>query len=148
MKLLPNEEQLLTSNEDKIILTNFRIQMTDKEWGQSFNISIFLEDISSIEVKYRSHIILIVLGIICVLGGFYMGGQHGGSNVMTTGIVLGGIFFAAWWFTRRHIISISSDGGSSLNFLVTGMGEDTITNFIYKLSLAKFNRINQLQKFT
>ena len=118
MKLLPNEERLLTSNEEKVIVTNFRIQMTDKEWGQSFNIGIFLEDISSIEVKYSSHIILILIGIICVLGGFYLGGQHGSGEALTIGIVFGGIFFAAWWFTRKHIISISSDGGAALNFQI------------------------------
>ena len=73
MKLLPNEEKLITSNEDKIVLTNHRIQMTDSFWGQSFTISIFLEDISSIEIKYKSNILLLILGAICVLGGFYMG---------------------------------------------------------------------------
>ena len=158
MKLLPNEEAVLSSNGDKIILTNYRIQMTDSEWGQSFNISIFLEDISSIEVKYSSHIILIIIGIICVLGGFFMGNAYTahsaeysqgggiGSSAMFTGIIFGGMFFAAWWFTRKHIISISSDGGSSLNFLVTGMSDDTISDFIYKLSFAKNTRVNQLHK--
>ena len=148
MKLLPNEEKVLTSNDDKIILTNYRIQMMDKEWGQAFNISIFLEDISSIEVKYKSHIYLLIIGIICVLAGFYMGGQHSGSNSLIGGLVLGGIFIAIWWFTRSHVISIGSDGGSSLNFLVTGMSEDAINDFTDKLSLAKYNRVNLLQKIS
>ncbi|MCX6306490.1 MAG: hypothetical protein NT040_16120 [Bacteroidetes bacterium] len=146
MKLLPNEENVLTSNEDKIILTNYRVQMTDSLWGQSFNISIFLEDISSIEVKYRSYPFLILLGVLFVLSGSYLGGQHGGSGAMTGGIVLGLLFFAAWWFTRKRVISISSDGGSSLNFIVTEMSDDTVADFIYKLSLAKNNRVNQLQR--
>jgi len=148
MKLLPNEEKVLTSNEDKIILTNYRIQMTDSEWGQSFNISIFLEDISSIEVKYKSYIFLLILAVICVLGGFYLASQHGGSSSLIGGLVLGGIFFAIWWFTRKHVISISSDGGSSLSFLVTGMNDEIISDFIYKLSLAKYIRVNQLQKIS
>lgn len=61
MKLLPNENKLLTLNEDKIILTNLRIQMTDSVWGQSFSISIFLEDISSIESKYKSNIVQLII---------------------------------------------------------------------------------------
>ena len=146
MKLLPNEEKLITSNEDKIILTNHRIQMTDSVWGQSFTISIFLEDISSIEMKYKSNILFIILGVICVLGGVYMGGQNGGSESMIGGLVLGGIFFALWWFTRKHIISISSDGGASLNFMVQGMGDEKIANFIHNVSLAKQTRVNQLAK--
>lgn len=42
MKLRPNEEKLITLKADKIILTNYRIQMTDSALGQSFTISIFL----------------------------------------------------------------------------------------------------------
>lgn len=145
MKLLQNEEQLLTSNGDKIILTNHRIQLTDSVWGQSFSISIFLEDISSIETKYKSNILLLILGAICVLGGFYIAG-NGGGQAMVGGIVIGGIFFAIWWFTRKHIISISSNGGASLNFIVQGMGEDIINNFVYRVSLAKQTRVNQLHK--
>ena len=146
MKLLPNEEKLITSNADKIILTNHRIQMTDSVWGQSFTISIFLEDISSMEIKYKSNILFIILGVICVLGGVYTAGQHGGSEAMIGGLVLGGIFFALWWFTRKHIISISSDGGASLNFMVQGMGKDKIADFIHNVSLAKQTRVNQLHK--
>ncbi len=145
MKLLPNEEKLITSNENKIILTNHRIQMTDSVWGQSFTISIFLEDISSLEIKYKSNIIFIILGVIYLLGGVYMARQ-GGSEAMIGGLVLGGIFFALWWFTRKHIISISSDGGASLNFMVQGMGEDKIADFIHNVSLAKQTRVNQLHK--
>ena len=141
MKLLPNEEKLITSNEDKIVLTNHRIQMTDSFWGQSFTISIFLEDISSIEIKYKSNILLLILGAICVLGGFYMGFKG-----MPLGLVLGGIFFAVWWFTRKHIISISSDGGSSLNFMVQGMGDEKINDFVHNVSVAKQTRVNQLAK--
>jgi len=145
MKLLPTEEKLITSNEDKIILTNHRIQMTDSVWGQSITISIFLEDISSLEIKYKSNIIFIILSIICLLGGASSAGQEG-STALIGGLVFGGIFFALWWFTRKHIISISSDGGASLNFMVQGMGDDKIDDFIHNISLAKQTRVNQLHK--
>ncbi len=59
MKLLPNEEKLITSNEDRIILTNFRITKRDEIWGKSYRISIFLEDISSIEVHFKSNCIFL-----------------------------------------------------------------------------------------
>lgn len=146
MRFLPNEEKLITSNKDKIILTNYRIQMTDRVWGQSFTISIFLEDISSIEIKYKSNILLLLLCTICVLGGLYIAGQSNGIEGMLGGVILGGIFFAMWWFTRKHIISISSDGGSSLNFIVQGMGDEKIHDFVHNVSLAKQARVNQLAK--
>ncbi len=145
MKLLPNEDRLLSSNGDKVILTNYRILMTESVWGQSFSISIFLEDISSIETKYKSNIFLLIIGAICVLVGFYSA-TNGGGQAMVIGVVIGGIFFAIWWFTRKHIISISSNGGALLNFMVQGMDDDIINNFVYRVSLAKLTRVNQLHK--
>ena len=143
MNLLPNEEKLVSSNEDKIILTNHRIHLTDSVWGQSFTISIFLEDISSIEIKYKSTILFIILGVLCILGGFYASAQ-GGSFL--GGIFLGGIFLALWWFTRKHVVSVSSNGGSSLNFIVQGMADEKISDFVHKISVAKQTRVNQIHK--
>ena len=142
MKLLTNEEKLITSNNNKIILTNHRIQMKDSFWGQSFTVIIFLEDISSIEIKYKSVILFLILGFICMLGGFYLFIENSGI----LGFVLSGIFFAFWWFTRKHIVSISSKGGSSLNFMVQGIGDEKINEFIHNVSHAKLTRINQLAK--
>lgn len=144
MKLLPNELEVVTSNDNKIILTNHRIQMNDSMWGQSFFISIFLEDISSIETKYKSYIFFLILAGISVLGGIF--GVVSGNEEAFLSLIFGGIFFAAWWFTRKHVISISSNGGSSLNFIVQGMGNEQINDFVYKVSLAKQTRVNQLHK--
>ncbi|MGB5031541.1 MAG: hypothetical protein WBO76_05480 [Saprospiraceae bacterium] len=146
MNLLPNENKLFTSNEDKIILTNLRIQMTDRVWGQSFSISVFLEDISSIESKYKSNILLLIFGVICVCVGFYLSGQRGGNESMFVGFVVAAVFLAVWRLTRKHIISVTSVGGTSLNFMVQGMGDDKINDFVYNVSLAKLTRVNQLAK--
>ena len=145
MKLLPNEEKLITSNADKIVLTDHRIQMTDSVWGKTFTISIFLEDISSIETKYKSKILFIILGAICVLGGVYIAGEYSADEGIAL-LILGVIFFAVWWFTRKHIVSISSDGGSSLNFMVHGTGKEKIQDFVHSVSVAKQKRVNQLHK--
>lgn len=144
MKLLPNEERLVSSNGDKIILTDHRIQMTDRAWGHSFTISMFLENISSIEIKYRSNTLLLVLGIVITLGGVYMGGQFHGSQPLAVGIALGGSFLLGWWFSRKHVISISSNGGSPLNFEVQGMSEEEINHFVYRVSLAKRERVQRI----
>ena|SRR6218665_320052 len=150
MKYLPAETLIAASRGDKLVLTNHRIQMTDSNfWGQSFTISIFLEDISSMEVKHKSNTLLLMLGIICVLGGFIRNGFMdivGSEYAMFAGFVLGGIFFAIWFFTRKHIISISSNGGSSLNFIAQYMSDEKIDDFLYNVSLSKQTRVNQLAK--
>lgn len=144
MKLLQNEEKLISSNADKIVLTNQRIMLTDKVWGKSFKISICLENISSIESHYKSNILFLILGIFFTLGGLVMSTQGGGGGAAMGGLVLGGVFIAIWWFTRKHIVTISSNGGSHLNFIVENMSNDKIDDFVTTVQEAKIKRVNQL----
>jgi hypothetical protein len=58
MKKLENENVILTSNNDKVILTDHRIHMKVKDWGIDYSIGIFLEDISSIEVQKQFDIVV------------------------------------------------------------------------------------------
>lgn len=118
--------------------------MRDEIWGKSYKISIFLEDISSIEVQYKSNIIFLIIGIILALVGLVMSEQGGGQAV--SGLIGGGIFIALWGFTRKHLVTISSDGGSSLNFVVQGMTDDKIEDFVTSVQDAKRKRVNQLFK--
>ena len=144
MKLLQNEEKLISSNADKIVLTNQRIIMTEKVWGKSFKISICLEDISSIETHYKSNILFLIVGAILALGGLVMLTQAGPAAIR--GLVLGGIIIAIWWFTRKHLVTLSSKGGSHLNFIVENMSDEKIDNFITSVQEAKIKRVNQLFK--
>ena len=148
MKLFPKEHEILSSNENKIILTNHRIQMNDKEWGRSNSITIFLEDISSMQTLYKSNILWLILGALCLLFSVYsfltLEQYYGDTSPIKIAFVLGLIFLALWWFSKRHIISIHSDGGKPLEFLVNRMSDSQIEDFIDKVQLAKAQRINEL----
>ena len=139
MKLLPNEEVILTLSNEQLTLTNQRIHMNYAELGQAMTISIFLEKISSIETKYKSYLFLLIIAAIVFLGGI-------AGNEMTGAVVGGGIFFAIWWFTRKHVVTITSDGGSSLNYMIQGISTDNIHDFVHQVSAAKQNRTHQLFK--
>ncbi|HEV8083378.1 MAG TPA: hypothetical protein VGP55_09265 [Chitinophagaceae bacterium] len=146
MTLLPNEEKLLISNDEKVILTTHRIRMADSQWYNSFSIVIFLEDISSIETKYRGNILILIFSCLEILSGFYFSWQKYGYSPLNFNFI-GGIFLLLfWWFSRKHIISISSNGGSTLNFQVDQMSKGQIENFIYNLQSAKTKRIDRLYK--
>ena len=142
MNLLTNEETLITSKGNNIILTNRRIYMKQSQWGSAYSISIFLEDISSLETKYNSNIIFILLAVISVLAGVYLAKENG--QALVAGLIFGALFLALWFYTRKHIISISSDGGASLNFKVEGMADDKIDAFIASVSDAKLKRTEEL----
>src|SRR5690349_12164197 len=108
MMLLSNEEELVSSNGGKIILTNQRIHQDDRAWGNAYSITIFLEDISSIEMRYSSNMMFLILGIIAALFCSYSfmsdsdGAPAGISLIATLG------FFVLYWISRKHIVSITS----------------------------------------
>jgi len=150
MYLLNNEIEILSSNENKVILTNQRIHMEDKEWGRSYNITLFLEDISSIEVKYSSLIIALIIaifaGLIGLMNSANSQNSNGGPNFQVISFIASAFFLIIYFISRTHIVSITSNGGKSLNFKVKGMKDDMIEDFIYKVQQAKSQRIEQLNK--
>jgi hypothetical protein len=60
MELLPGESILLTSNDQKLILTSQRIQMTDTLEAKSFTVVIFLENISSVVSHNKGNMLMAV----------------------------------------------------------------------------------------
>lgn len=86
MHLLSEEQEILTSNGNKIILTDRRIQLTDRVWGKSYQITLFLEDISSIENLYKNNIFYLALAIISLLVGVISIGNERASQLMVGGL--------------------------------------------------------------
>jgi hypothetical protein len=147
MTLLPNEHEVLTSNENKIVLTNKRVHMTDKEWGRSYSITIFLEDISTTQTLYKSNILWLILAVLSLLlfaYTFIASDRYYDMTPVKVSFVVGLIFLALYWFSRRHIISIHSDGGKPLEFLVNKMSDQQIEHFFDKVQSAKEERMLNL----
>lgn len=145
MMLLSNEEELVSSNGGKIILTNQRIHQDDKEWGNAYTITIFLEDISSIEMRYSSNMIFLILGIVSALFCSYSfmsdsdGSPAGISLIATIG------FFVVYWMSRKHIVSITSHGGKALNFEAASLPEYEMQKFLSQVQEAQLQRRDQLR---
>src|SRR4051812_31343750 len=101
------EEGLVVSNEGKIVLTNQRIEMKDRDWGRSYSIVIFLEDISSFEVRYKSNIIFATLAVIGIIMSIYFSftGNYE-NNLLGITLIASLVFFVLWWISKQHIISI------------------------------------------
>jgi hypothetical protein len=148
MILLSNEEELVSSNGGKIILTNQRIHQDDREWGNAYSITIFLEDISSIEMRYSSNMIFLTLGILAALFCSYSfmsdsdGSPAGISLIVTVG------FFVLYWVSRKHIVSITSHGGKALNFEAASLPEHEMQEFLSKVQEAQLQRRDQLRSLS
>ncbi|HWK02626.1 MAG TPA: hypothetical protein VNS58_03300 [Puia sp.] len=144
MNLLSDEHLLVSSNDDKIILTDQRIHMTDKIWGKTYQITIFLEDISSIEHLYRNNVFYIVLAMLSFFLSIISIGSGANTATIYAGFIVGGIFLTLWLSSRQRLIKISSKGGGALCFIIEGMNEAYIDDFLHKVQEAKSNRLKDL----
>lgn len=147
MQLLPDEEILVASNQDKVILTDQRVHLTDKQWGRTYQMTLFLENISSIENVYKSNpIFLVVAGLSLVVGLVTVEREYEGG-VPFAAFTVALVFLVLWLNSRSHVVTISSNGGGKLNFLVAGMSEMEVQGFVDKVETAKARRIKQLFRF-
>lgn len=148
MKLLQNEEIVSNSDDSSIILTTTRIYKKEKAWGHSYSIYVFLEDISSTEITYKSNIFLLILTVISILAFAVFAGMEfqelrelKQSPVLLIPI---SIFLLLWWLTKKHIISLTTHSGKSLTFIVTKISKERIEDFVHKLQTAKAKRLKEI----
>ncbi len=135
--LLFEKEEIITESDDKVILlTNRRIRYNSSSWGQAHIVSIMLEKISSIEIHYKSLWLFLVVGVILVTGGVIMGANNNG-DAMILGLGAGAVLVLIYFFTRKHVVSISSDSGTKINFSTNGMKREKLMDFINKIERAK-----------
>ena len=147
MKLLPGEEVLVTSNDKIITLTNYRIEKSEKTWGEFYNAEIFLENISSVEVKHFSNQLYILLAALLIIAGVVPLALTTKDEIPLPTIAAGIIALlciALWLMSRKYVISVSSNGGAKLNIQIKGMGKVYVEQFMDKIAQAKLQRTNQL----
>jgi hypothetical protein len=135
--LFEGEVFITMSDNKKVVLTNRRLRLNNStRFGRSHIISIMLEKISSIEIHYRSWPLFLLAGIGLVLIGLAAGTQNQGEAMMAA-MLLGLVFIAVYLLTRKHIVTIASDGGAKIHFHTKGMKRASLMEFINKIENAK-----------
>ena len=147
MNFLTNEEQILNSDENKVILTTHRIEQTTKEWGSYYSMSLFLEDISAVELRAQSIPLLLILGVLLLLIGFYTTVQAGyGSQQAFIFIVTGLVLLGAWLLARQRMIKVTANSGRAMSIDARRLSQQKSKEFMNKLLQAKSTRIDSLCK--
>ncbi len=130
MKLISNESVISKSTNNAIVLTNYRLFHNA---GRFDFASIMVDKISSIQVKHISHFWLLVSGILfglgIIIGAFDYHLELFGIGSGIIGLALIILFFS----TRKHVISVSPDGGHPINFTTRGMSKSEIKALISKI---------------
>lgn len=143
MQLQENEEILVTSNGNDVILTNIRISIQNKNWGSNYMNNIFLEDISSIQTDYRSPVILIVLAFFLALLGI-INGMEDSLSIMA--FLASIVLVIIWYFSKKRTIGIYPNGGKPILFSANQMQETDVQNFLENLQAAKAKRVDSIYK--
>lgn len=139
MQLLPNEEKILTANENKLILTNQRIQLNSKEDSSSQSIVFFLEDIGSVETLYKNDPIFLILAVISGMIGI-------GSSQLIACIIIGLVLLIFWTLSRKKMVTITSNSGRTISIDARHLSAEQIEYFLNKVQAAKAERIISLNK--
>ncbi len=72
-----------------------------------------LPSVASTHCGYTKSILLLILGIIILLGGLYVGFTSYGneSTPILFGLIVGGIFLVSYWLSKKITIQIETSGG-------------------------------------
>ncbi|MBT2558251.1 hypothetical protein J7E24_10680 [Hymenobacter sp. ISL-91] len=142
-------EALITQSPNKVVmLTTHRIRYNAASSSQAYLVSVLLEKVSSCEVRYQSNPVLLVIGIIAaVLGAMWSTGFNGDRELGFLGFIVGLMLVLVYFSTRRHIVSVASDGGVRLGFQTKGMKREAVVAFVNAIEKAKVERVEQLQQF-
>lgn len=103
--------------------------------GSAHTISILLDRISSIEVRYRSKIIYLILTVAALVAGAIFLTE----NEEEIAIILGSLailFLVLYFFSRKHLLTISSNGGAKINFHFKRAKTEKVKSFINKVEKA------------
>lgn len=130
---IENESVITESDDGQIILTNKRVrQLID---GQNLT-SILLNKISSVQIN-RFHLPLLLMGGIVAVAFGYIQIQAGNSDTAQLVILIGILCVIAYFFTKKRVVTISSDGGAKIVFSTKGMSAEASYSFVNKLEDAK-----------
>lgn len=132
---LPNETRLLSSDDDRLVLTTHRVRFEAKSAAFRRVTSIFLEEVSACEIASRSKSWLLGLALLFVLMSF--SAETASNDSRALGFVFAVICVLAYLATRQQVISVRSSGGS-INVPTRGMGLEKAKDFIDQVELAKY----------
>lgn len=143
--LLDGEHVVMQSDDGMVVFTNLRFRYSYSKFGKADIVGMLLEKISSVEIHYRSMTFLIMLGSILFLLGVMVGVVEHELSYVLLGAVGGGLLILLYFLSRKHFITICSDGGSKIHFYTRGMNSDRVLEFVNKLEEAIKARREELK---
>ena len=134
INLFENETLITEDTSETIVLTSHRVRYKDTAAGFRI-VTLTLDAITSIEVRYKSYPVLLAMGIAAVIAGGYFLNEP--DNTISVILFLASIgLIALFFFSRTHVVNIASPS-ASIQFQTKGLKKEKVIHFIDQIEKAK-----------
>ena len=131
--VLPGE-RVLISSANRLLLSNKRVRYDSIDWGRSEFVSMTLDSVASCGLVTRSHPTLLVLSALASIFAFTQD-QPKIWYLLAVAVA----FLVAYFVTRRAMMTISSNGGQSIQMSTKGMTRESVVDFLNSVEREKMN---------
>lgn len=135
IELLPEEQIVISSGNDELVLTNKRLRYDSKEFGKSNFLSMTLSSVASCGLVTKSQPILLLISIILAA----LAISIGDGEATATGLAISVLFTLIYFGTRKAVLSIASTGGREIMVSVQGMKREELIRFVNTVENLKLN---------
>lgn len=129
--LLPNEENIMSSTDGALMLTNFRVKYESINGSGSAYRSIPLTKVSCCALTTKKYPLLLVLAALAGIGVLMSPIEQGRIMASVVAIAFG----LAYFFTKNGQIEIVSDSGTSIAVPTKGLKHEDVRKFAEAVAL-------------
>lgn len=130
--LLPNENNIMSSTDGALMLTNFRVKYESSNGSKSAYKSIPLNKVSCCALTTKKYPVFFLLAMLATIGIFASPTDQGRIMAAVVAIAFG----LAYFFTRNGQIEIFSDSGTSITIPTKGLQHEDVRQFAEAVALA------------
>lgn len=139
MKIVSGERIILSSTDDRLNLTNYRVSFQSTGIFDKQNVSIPLDSISFCGMSSRKNPIFILLALIFFFGLFAGEPEKLNIYMLFIGAALPISFTVAYFRILSGRILISSHSGESISVPTNGISHEKIEDFTNAIILARLS---------
>lgn len=131
IQLLSDEHNVMSSNDDTLMLTNLRVKYEASNGGGSAYKSIPLKKVSACALTTKKYPLLLVLAGLAILGVLAAPSEplKIGAAILAVALI------AAYFFARNGQLEVFSDSGASIAMPTRGLTHDQVRIFAEAVAL-------------
>lgn len=123
--MLPGEQIVMSSTDDALMLTNFRVKYESTTGQGSVYKSIALPKVCACTVETRKYPLLLLLAAIAVLTVL----ATPANTAKIASVLVGLVFVGLYYLLRSGQMEVISDSGSSIAIPTKGLSHDQVRQF-------------------